>query len=99
MQRIPPSGGAPAYKLTLPHGIVTQQLAHFIDTTFELAATEESCKCWQGRIGARRNKERSEFVLQVGCVLNRQSLSVELQLLLPDHVLYCCTPMCCITSW
>lgn len=65
MQKIPPSGSSPAYKLTLPHQIVRGHLLHLIERDFELASTPDAVHTWQGSIVPRRNKDRSEYTLQV----------------------------------
>lgn len=65
LQKIPPSGGAPSYKLTLPHQIVNRRLHHLVDAGFELATSVTSQQTWQGSIAPRRNKDRSEYILQV----------------------------------
>ena len=64
LQKIPPSGGSPAYKLTLPHQVVHAQLLHLVDEVFELAPSVDAQQSWQGSIAPRRNKERSEYTLQ-----------------------------------
>lgn len=65
MQKVPPSGAAPVFKLTLPHQIVHTHLSHLIDHEFEIATSPHSTNCWQGTITPRRNKNRSEYTLQV----------------------------------
>ena len=65
LQKIPPSGGSPAYKLTLPHQVVHAQLLHLVDEVFELSPSTDAQQSWQGSIAPRRNKERSEYTLQV----------------------------------
>ena len=53
------------FKLTLPHRIVHTHLAHLIDTEFEIAVSANASHSWQGTIAPRRNKDRSEYTLQV----------------------------------
>ena len=66
LQKVPPSGAAPVFKLTLPHRIVHTHLSHLIDTEFEIAVSANASHSWQGTIAPRRNKDRSEYTLQVG---------------------------------
>ena len=72
LQKVPPSGGPPAFKLTLPHQVVHRHLLHLVDTDFDLAPSATAEQTWQGSIAPRRNKERSEYTLQV----QRLSLSL-----------------------
>jgi hypothetical protein len=53
------------FKLTLPHRIVHTHLNHLIDTEFEIAVSATASHSWQGTIAPRRNKDRSEYTLQV----------------------------------
>ena len=68
LQKVPPSGGPPAFKLTLPHQVVHRHLLHLVDTDFDLAPSATAEQTWQGSIAPRRNKERSEYTLQVHCL-------------------------------
>ena len=65
LQRLPNSAAGPSYKLTLPHQIVHKFLLHLIDADIELASHPTARQVWHGSIAPRRNKERSEFTLQV----------------------------------
>ena len=69
VQKVPPSGGSPVFKLTLPHSIVHTHLQHLIDADFEIASSATAVQCWQGSIAPRRNKDRSEYTLQVLALL------------------------------
>ena len=64
-QKIPPSGAAPSFKLTLPHQVVHQYLLHLVDNDLELAGSPDAEQTWHASIAPRTNKERSEFTLQV----------------------------------
>lgn len=65
MQRLPNSAAGPSYKLTLPHQVVNKYLLHLVDADLELASSATAKQVWHGSIAPRRNKERSEFTLQV----------------------------------
>jgi hypothetical protein len=69
LQKIPPSGAAPSFKLTLPHQVVHQYLLHLVDNDLELADSPNAEQTWHASIAPRRNKERSEFTLQVSDAL------------------------------
>ena len=75
-QKIPPSGAAPTFKLNLPHQIVHQHLLHLVDNDLELAGYPRAEQAWQASIVLRRNKERSEFTLQVLLLLQRRRLGI-----------------------
>lgn len=64
VKKIPPSGAAPSFKLTLPHQVVHQYLLHLVDNDLELAGSPDAKQTWHASIAPRRNKERSEFTLQ-----------------------------------
>ncbi|KAK9803548.1 hypothetical protein WJX73_007642 [Symbiochloris irregularis] len=64
IKRIPPSGVAPAFKLSLPQNVVYAHLGHWVGRPFEMVATENSEQFWTGSIVPRRNKERAEFTLK-----------------------------------
>lgn len=64
-QKVPASGAAPVFKLTLPHRIVSSYLSHLVEMEFEIVSSANMNQCWQGTIAPRRNKDRSEYTLQV----------------------------------
>lgn len=65
VQKVPPSGASPVFKLTLPHRVVHSQLSHLIDSNFEIVTSPDASHSWQGTIAPRRNKDRSEYTLQM----------------------------------
>ena len=65
LQRLPNSAAGPSYKLTLPHQVVHKYMLHLVDADIELASHAEAKQVWHGSIAPRRNKERSEYTLQV----------------------------------
>ena len=75
VQKVPPSGAAPVFKLTLPHRVVHSHLSHLIDTDFEIATAVDATNSWQGTIAPRRNKDRSEYTLQISNQVIRQTAS------------------------
>lgn len=70
---MPCAGGGPAFKLTLPHQIVHSHLLHLVDEGFELAPSAQVQTSWQASIAPRRNKERSEYTLQVNRAAHRRA--------------------------
>lgn len=72
MQKVPPSGVAPVFKLTLPHSVVHTHMVHLIDKEFDIATSATAPQTWHGRISPRRNKSRSEYTLQVSPLLSER---------------------------
>ena len=64
-QKIPLSGVAPSFKLSLPQQYVQANLSHLVGVNLELATSATTEKAWQGSITPRRNKDRAEYTLRV----------------------------------
>ncbi|KAK9808515.1 hypothetical protein WJX73_003586 [Symbiochloris irregularis] len=64
VKKVPSSGVAPIYKLSLPHKFVQAHLADAVGANFEIASACDLGRSWHASIISRRNRDRQEFCLK-----------------------------------